>query len=124
MLKLAHKQLEVYQIAMKLVKEVYAITENFPKDERFVLISQIRRAVVSVCSNIAEGAARKSGVERKRFYEIARSSLVEIDTQLEIALNLNYINKEKMQVIGSCRESVFRMLNKMIDKAAHTTIAH
>ncbi len=88
MLNLSHKQLEVYRIATQLVKEVYSLTKFYPKEEQFTLISQLRRASISVCSNLAEGAARKSSKEKKRFYEIARASIVEIDTQIEISLML------------------------------------
>ncbi len=114
MLKLAHKNLEVYKIALQLVKEVYQITKGFPKEEQYVLISQLRRAAISVCSNIAEGSSRSSKPERKRFYEISRSSLVEIDTQFEIALILEYLQNDKIQELESYLESVFRMLSKMI----------
>ena len=64
MLSLSHKKLDVYQIAMNLVKEVYKATASSPKEEKYVLISQIRRAAVSVCSNIAEGASRISKKEK------------------------------------------------------------
>jgi four helix bundle protein len=67
MLNLGHKKMQVYQLALILVKEVYKLTSQFPVDERFGLIVQLRRAAVSICSNIAEGAARKSAVERKDF---------------------------------------------------------
>jgi four helix bundle protein len=100
MLSLSHKKPDVYQIAMNMVKEVYKATASFPKEEKYTLISQIRRAVVSVCSNIAEGASRFSKKEKKRFYEISRSSLVEMDTHFELE---QYI------------ESTFRMLSKMIN---------
>jgi four helix bundle protein len=100
MLKLAHKNLEVYQIALNLVKEVYHVTEKFPKEEQFVLVSQLRRAVISVCSNLAEGSARYSKAEKKRFYEISRSSLVEVDTQFEISLILEYLQKKGYCTIG------------------------
>jgi four helix bundle protein len=80
MLNLSHKDLEVYKISLLLVKEIYKLTRSYPKEEQFVLVTQLRRAAISVCSNLAEGAARKSGREKKRFYEISRSSLVEIDT--------------------------------------------
>lgn len=70
MLNLSHKKLDVYQIALKLLKEVYDHTKKFPKEEQFILVSQLRRASISVCSNIAEGAARKSKSEKKRFYEV------------------------------------------------------
>jgi four helix bundle protein len=74
MLNLSHKNLDVYNMALKLLKEVYTITKTFPKEELYVLVSQIRRAAISVCSNIAEGASRISKKEKKRFYEISRSS--------------------------------------------------
>ncbi len=115
MLQLSHKNLEVYKIALQLVKEVYAITKTFPKEEQYVLVSQLRRDVISICSNIAEGAARKTKPDRRRFYEISRSSLVEVDTQIEAALILNYITKEHIKNIESYLESVFKMLSKMIN---------
>lgn len=115
MLTLSHKNLDVYQISLKLVKEVYAATRQFPKEEQYVLISQIRRAAISVSSNIAEGASRISKAEKKRFYEIARSSLVEMDTQFEIAIILEYYKKEQMQALDQFSESTFRMLSKMIE---------
>jgi len=114
MLNLSHKQLEVYKIALLMVNEVYNITKQFPKEEQFVLVTQLRRAAVSVCSNLAEGAAGKSSKEKKRFYEISRSSLVEIDTQTEISLSLNYITKEHISKLKEYTESTFRMLSKMI----------
>ena len=96
MLLLAHKNLEVYKIALELVKEVYLITKKFPKEEQFALTNQLRRAIVSVCSNLAEGSARFSKLENKRFYEISRSSLVEVDTQFEIAFSLDYLQKMRL----------------------------
>ncbi|HEY6505566.1 MAG TPA: four helix bundle protein [Chitinophagaceae bacterium] len=114
MLHLAHKNLEVYKISLDLVKEVYTLTRTFPKDEQFVLVSQLRRAVVSVCSNLAEGSARYSKAEKKRFYEIARSSLVEVDTQFEISLILEHLKKNESEKLEAYLESVFRMLSKMI----------
>ena len=100
---------------MNLVKEVYKATASFPKEEKYVLISQIRRAAVSVCSNIAEGASRISKKEKKRFYEISRSSLVEMDTQFEIAIILEYYKNGQMQELEQYLESTFRMLSKMIN---------
>ena len=114
MLNLSHKNLEVYKISLKLVEEVYKVTKQFPKEEQFVLISQIRRAAISVCSNIAEGAARISKLEKKRFYEISRSSLVELDTQFEISLILHYHETGQINELEQYLESTFRMLSKMI----------
>jgi len=115
MLNLGHKKLHVYQLALNLVTEVYKLTNRFPTEERFGLVSQLRRAAISVCSNIAEGAARKTAAERRRFYEISRSSGVEIDTQFEIALLLNYINCDHINDLRNYLESLFRMLSKMIE---------
>ena len=75
MLKLSHKDLDVYRFALKFVKEVYTLTNNFPGKEQYVLTNRLRRAAISVCSNIAEGSARKSKAEKKRFYEISRVRL-------------------------------------------------
>lgn len=114
MLQSAHKKLEVYSIARELVKSIYLATARFPKEEQFLLTNQLRRAAVSVCSNLAEGSSRISKAEKKRFYEIARASLVEMDTQLEIAVELGYINPEQILIFEPMLESVFRMLSKMI----------
>lgn len=83
-------QLRVWQEAMGLATRLYRLTETFPADERFGLISQVRRAAVSVPSNIAEGAARGTRKEFVRFLVIARGSLSELDTQLRVAQNLWY----------------------------------
>jgi len=114
MLDLSHKKLDVYALSLKMVKEIYKLTQGFPQEEKYVLVSQLRRAAISVCSNIAEGAARKSKREKKRFYEISGSSVVEIDTQLEIALLLNYLSTISINEVEQKLESVFRMLSKMI----------
>ena len=113
MLQLSHKSLKVYQFSIELVKEIYQHTKTYPKEEQFVLVSQLRRAAISVCSNLAEGSARKSKAEKKRFYEISRSSLVEVDTQIEISPILEYLKNEILKLEESL-ESVFKMLSKMI----------
>jgi four helix bundle protein len=115
MLKLSHKRLDVYQIALRLVKKLYEVTGKFPMDERYVLVQQLKRAAISVCSNIAEGASRNSKPEKKRFYEIARGSVVEVDTQLEIALLLKLLALDDIKELEQYIESIFRMLSKMID---------
>ena len=86
-----HHDLRVWQEAMALVTKVYALTGDFPADERFGLTSQIRRASVSVPSNIAEGAARGGRKEFVHFLTVARGSLSELDTQLRIAVNLKFL---------------------------------
>ena len=85
-----HKQLDVWQQAMVLVKMVYDITATFPREEMFGLTSQMRRVAVSVPPNIAEGVARGTTKEYVHFLNISRGSLSELDTQVEIAIMLKY----------------------------------
>lgn len=114
MLELSHKKLEVWKLSLELVKEVYRLTAGFPKEEMFNLTSQMRRAAVSVASNLSEGAARKTKPDKRRFFEISRSSLVELDTQVEISIGLNYLNEMKTQNLKPIALSVFKILSKLI----------
>ena len=114
MLNLSHKQLEVWKIGIDLVSNIYKLTADFPASELYGITNQLRRASVSVPSNISEGVARSSHLERKRFYEIARSSLVEIDTQLEIALNLQFCLDEDVQPISKMMNRLFALLSGLI----------
>lgn len=123
MLNLSHKNLQVYKISLKLVEEVYKVTKEFPKEELYVLVSQIRRAAISICSNIAEGASRISKAEKKIFYEISRSSLVEMDTQFEISLILHYHKTGQIKELEEYLESTFRMLSKMIENLSQSPLA-
>jgi four helix bundle protein len=86
--KRPHERLDVWQDAMMLVEAVYRLTGVFPDSERFGLVAQMRRAAISIPSNIAEGAARRSTAEYLRFLSIARGSLAELDTQLQISTRL------------------------------------
>jgi four helix bundle protein len=113
MLNLNHKKLTVWKKSLSLVKEIYLITERFPSEERYGLISQLRRAAVSVPSNISEGATRVSRRDRNRFYEIARSSLVELDTQIEISKALNYVSDNEIYNLQKLANEVFAMLTTM-----------
>jgi len=117
MLKLSHKKLDVWKLAIKFVSTIYRITNNYPKDELFGLISQTRRASVSISSNIAEGSARKSLIERKRFYEISRASLVEVDSHLEIAKELEFINEQYFDELDRDINELFAKLSNLILKA-------
>lgn len=103
------------KLAIELTVKIYRITEKFPKTEMYGLALQLQRAVVSIPSNIAEGASRSSAKERKRFYEIARSSLVEVDTQLEIAIRLNYL-QDKNEALEDQLNYIFAMLSNLIKK--------
>src|SRR5262245_33076304 len=86
-----HTKLDVWQDAMRLVVQVYDATRQFPADERYGLTNQMRRAAISIPSNIAEGAARETDNEFLRFLFIARGSLAELETQLMIAAKLGYL---------------------------------
>ena len=92
-----HRNLDVWQLSMDFVVELYSITESFPNTERFGLVTQLRRAGVSICSNIAEGAARYSKKEFVHFLYYSLGSLSEVETQLEISLRLNYLKSIDQQ---------------------------
>jgi len=113
-LELAHTKLDVFVVSREFVLRCYKETKNFPLEEKFGIISQIRRAALSVHLNVAEGCSRKSQAERKRFYEIARGSLIETDTAFDIAINLNYVPKESLSELGSLMQRIFQMISKMI----------
>ena len=114
-LQLNHQKLDVYHFSRPFVLECYKIIKNFPPDERFILIAQIRRAALSVHLNISEGASRKSAIERKRFYEIARGSLIEIDAALDIASDLNYCAKKNIEHLGFLMIKCFKILSGLIE---------
>ena len=91
-----HKDLDVWKKSIELVTEIYSITANFPNEEKYGIVSQIRRAAISVPSNIAEGCARFSNKENLRFLDIARGSLAELETQLIISKNLGFIDSDNL----------------------------
>ena len=110
-----YRKLIVWQKAKELVKAVYVLTRKFPTDERYALTDQIRRAVVSIPSNIAEGYGRASNADYAHFLAIARGSLYETLTQLEIAEDLGYIS-EMPEGLDSLAAEVGRMLGAMLKK--------
>ena len=93
-----HERLETWKIAMELVEEVYRVTAVFPAHEQYGLVSQMRRAAVSIPSNVAEGAGQEGSREFARFLSIARGSLSELDTQHQIAIRLGYVKPGREQV--------------------------
>jgi four helix bundle protein len=114
LLNLKHKQLVIYQEVRILIKEAYLITNQLRAEERFNMISQIRRAALSIKLNLAEGSSRKSVAERNRFYEISRGSIVEIDAAIETAVDLHYIEENTLGILGNQLNTCFVMLSKMI----------
>jgi len=113
---LNHKTLDVYLIIRELIKETYKVSLLLPAEEKFNMVQQIRRAALSVKLNLAEGSTRKSEIERKRFLEISRGSVVEIDAALETAVDLNYFTREQLKNLGALLNRSFAMLSKMIDR--------
>ena len=115
-LKLAHTKMEVYKESRQLTLEVYKLTRILPDEERYNLVSQLRRAALSVHLNIAEGSSRKSEVEKKRYYEIARGSVIEIDAALDIVVGLGYAIIEELKKLGANIVNTFKLISGLIDK--------
>jgi four helix bundle protein len=109
-----HKKLDVWQGSMDVARMIYSLTNNFPSAEKFGLVSQMRRAAVSIPSNIAEGAARQGKKEFRNFLSMAQGSLSELDTQLEISVALGYIHKEHIQDLEEKVIRVDKMLTGLI----------
>ena len=113
-LQLNHQKLDVYKFSKTFVLECYKLTKHLPAEERFGMISQIRRAALSVHLNIAEGASRKSENERKRYYEIARGSVIEIDAALDIANGLRYLENYNLDALREFMILTFKTLCGLI----------
>ncbi|MFT3826804.1 MAG: four helix bundle protein [Chitinophagaceae bacterium] len=116
-LTLNHKKLEIYKAAKSFVLECYKLSNHLPVEEKFGLISQIRRAAISVQLNIAEGCSRRSEAERKRFYEIARGSLIEIDAAIDIANELDYLKNFEIEKLSESMVSCFKLLTGLITRS-------
>lgn len=111
-----HKDLIVWKKSLDFVEEIYRISDVFPNDEKFGLTSQIRRASVSVPSNIAEGAARNSTKEFIRFLYISLGSLSEVETQLIIATRLHYVKNSIENIIEEIRKLLLALIKSLTSK--------
>ena len=111
----SYRQLLVWQKSKALAVDLYRATEQFPKHETYGLTSQLRRAAVSVPSNIAEGEGRLTAGEFAHFLGQARGSLLEVDTQIEIALDLVYLNPNQHQTLAQEIYQVLGLLNRLIE---------
>jgi four helix bundle protein len=109
-----YKELDFWKRCRTLTSKLYEITKNFPKDEVFGLTNQVRRAAVSVVSNIAEGCGRQHAKEAIQIFYIARGSLYEVETQLYIALDQNYLNQSEFEGLITEITSCKQMLNGLI----------
>ena len=113
-LELSHTKLDIFKVSKSFVLNCYRETKTFPPEEKFGIVQQIRRAALSVHLNVAEGCSRRSATERKRFYEVARGSVIEIDAALDIAVELNYTTKGRLYELGQFMIRCFQMISKMI----------
>jgi len=109
-----YKELKVWQKARELVKFIYELTNKYPKEEIYTLTSQIRGAVVSIPSNIAEGAGHFSNKQFSRFLEIAYASSCELDTQVILSFDLNFINQDELKNSSLYIDEVQKMLSGLI----------
>ena len=112
----SYKDLIVWQKAMDLAEEIYLLTKVFPREEIYSLTNQIRRAAISIPSNIAEGHARKSISEYRQFLSIAQGSLAEVETQLLLAIRLNYQSEKQCKKATLLREEISKMLASLQKK--------
>lgn len=108
-----YRELDVWKISMDLADKVYDVTETFPRNEMYGLVSQIRRAAVSIPSNIAEGSARSGTKELLHFINIARGSLAELETQLILSERRKYINRDMLEQLILTATSVGKMLTSL-----------
>jgi four helix bundle protein len=117
----SYKELIVWQKSIELVKKVFLLTQKFPKSELYGITSQMRRAVVSIPSNIAEGYGRRSTKEYTHFYKIAYGSALELETQIIITKDLKYVLSSDYIPVEKNLEEVCKMLNSMITKMSNST---
>jgi four helix bundle protein len=112
----AHKNLDIWMKIMAMIEDIYTISQGFPRAEMYGLTAQIKRAAVSVASNIAEGAARRGNQEKIQFFSIARGSLSEIDAQLEISLRLKFLSKNSYDKLQNNIDEISRMLEGLTSR--------
>ena len=114
--KYSYKNLEAYKESKTLVKQVYALLKKFPKEETYALCDQLRRAVISVPSNIAEGSGRTSAKDQAHFFEMAFGSLMEVDCQIDIAQDLSYVSLDEHEEVTMQISKVAALLSGMRNK--------
>ncbi len=117
----SHRDLVAWQKAMDLVVTIYNVGKTFPKEELFALTNQMRRAAVSVPANIAEGQGRRSKGEFRQFLGNARGSLLELDTHLELAFRLGYLDAEQYDGVQNQLQEVGRIVNGLLRSLADNT---
>ena len=113
---LSHRDLMIWQRSMDLAETTYGVTDKFPQSEQYGLTSQMRRAAVSVPSNIAEGYYRSSSKDYARFLAVAKGSLMELETQAELAMRFNYMSQEQFSAIAIEIGDIDRMITSLRSK--------
>ena len=115
MLDLSHKKLIAWQKAIALMPLIYSVCSRLPKEETYNLIGQMKRAGLSISNNLAEGAARKSKAEKARFFEVARSSVVEIDNCLVNCLVLHFVTMNELNELNPAIVEIFKLISGLIE---------
>jgi len=105
-----HEKLDVWQVAKSFAREVYVLTSTFPREERFGLVDQMRRAGISVMSNLAEGSGRTSSKDQAHFSQIAFGSLLEVDAQLQVSVDLGFLSRDDYE---SSRKTILILIKKI-----------
>jgi len=111
-----YRDLEVWQLGMRLVESIFQLTRGLPDEQKFALISQMQRAAISVPSNIAEGHAKRSGGDYQRHLRIAAGSIAELETQLELCVRLQFLQREQVREAWSLLQRVAKMLARLIQR--------
>lgn len=111
------RDLDAWKEGHILVLMIYKLTRSFPKEEMFALVSQMRRSAVSITSNLAEGFSRQSYKEKTQFYSIAQGSVTELQSQLDIALDVSYINRDTYCSVDNQSVKVHKIINGLIKKS-------
>lgn len=109
---LRYKDLKFWQLSRAFCKDIYIITKSFPDEEKFGLISQLRRASVSISSNIAEGTSRESNKDFKRFLMISLGYCYEIESQLLLSFDLEFINLKELEDLNNTLQQIIKMMSK------------
>ena len=115
MLDLSHKKLIAWQKAVELLSPLYSLCSKLPPEEKYNLVSQMKRAGLSISNNLAEGCARKSKIEKNRFFEIARSSVVEIDNCLTACIAIKYFANDDIKEVDERNIELFKLISGLID---------
>lgn len=122
--KYSYKNLDAYKEAKLLVRKVYELLKQFPKEEQYALCDQLRRAVISIPSNLAEGTGRYSTKEQLHFLEIAYGSLLEVECQIDIAHDIKYISDEQFSEVNAQIRKVAALLSGLRSKRLSPSSTH